>query len=138
MVRDVGTRRRLTYAVGLGVAALLAGCSGQGSAQAGAASSAAREFVQARTSDPQAACGLLAPRTLEEVSQDEPCTDAVEQDAPAVRGAPRVEVYGKDAIARFDGDTVFLALFDTGWKVTAAGCQPRTKDLPYNCSVSGG
>ena len=86
-----------------------------------------------------AACALLAPRTLEEVTIDESCTEAVSQDAPTLSDhTPRVEVYGKDAIARFDGETVFLALFDTGWKVTAAACQPRAEGRPYDCSVSGG
>ena len=132
-------RRFLTCAVGAAAAFLLAGCSGQGTAQVGAATDAAREFVQARTGDPGAACRLLAPRTFEEATSDEPCPDAVTKDAPDLAGqTPRVEVYGKDAIARFDDDTVFLALFDTGWRVTAAGCQPRGQDLPYDCSVSGG
>jgi hypothetical protein len=127
------------YAAGLACLVGLAACSGQGTAQAGAAGSVAEDFVRARTSDPQAACALLAPRTLEEVTAEEPCTEAVSQDAPTRSDqAPRVEVYGKDAIARFSGETVFLALFDTGWKVIAAACQPRAEGRPYDCSVSGG
>jgi hypothetical protein len=132
-------RHTARYAAGPVVFALLAACSGQGSAQAGAAGSVAREFVRARTSDPQAACALLAPRTLEQVTVDGSCTEAVSRDAPVLPDQSlRVEVYGKDAIARFAGETVFLALFDTGWKVTAAACQPRAKGRPYDCSVSGG
>jgi hypothetical protein len=50
-----------------------------------------------------------------------------------------VDVFGHDAIVRFSGDTVFLARFPEGWRVTAAGCQPGPSDQkPYDCTVSGG
>ena len=125
-------------AAGLAAIASLAACSGQGRAQEGAAATTAREFAQARVSDPSAACALLAPRTLEEVTRDRPCAEAVADGAtdPGT-SQPEVEVFGKDAIARFAGDTLFLALFDTGWKVTAASCQPTTDGRPYDCDVSG-
>ena len=38
---------------------------------------------------------------------------------------------------RLDKDTLFLARFDQGWRVTAAGCTPHG-DLPYDCTVKGG
>lgn len=98
----------------------------------------ATAYDRARAGDPSAACALLAPRTFEEASADRPCVETVGTDAPApADGPPVVEVYGKDAIARFAGDTLFLALFDTGWRVTAAGCRPRAEDLPYDCAVEG-
>ena len=54
-------------------------------------------------------------------------------DAGQVR---RVEVYGKDAVVHLEKDTVFLARFDDGWRVTAAGCTPNG-DRPYDCDVRG-
>ena len=39
-------------------------------------------------------------------------------------------------LVRLAGDTVFLAVFPGGWRVTAAGCTPRG-DRPYNCTVQG-
>ena len=42
-----------------------------------------------------------------------------------------------DAIVRWGAETMFLARFDNGWLVTAAGCTPRGKDLPYDCSIEG-
>ena len=67
----------------------------------------------------------IASRLLQEVEADGPCAAVLGDGAPAA--APRlesVEVYGTNAIARFDSDTVFLARFRDGWRVTAAHCRP--------------
>ena len=48
-----------------------------------------------------------------------------------------VEVWGDSAQVRFAGDTLFLARFDDGWHVRAAGCQPQAADVPYSCQVEG-
>ena len=42
-----------------------------------------------------------------------------------------------DATAGNGHDTVFLAHFPTGWKITAAGCRPRPQ-RPYQCEIKGG
>jgi hypothetical protein len=34
-----------------------------------------------------------------------------------------------------DAGSVFLAEFDNGWRVTAAGCTSRGESLPYQCVV---
>ena len=52
-------------------------------------------------------------------------------------GEPEIDVYGRDAMVRWGGSTLFLARFDDGWRVTAAGCAPRGEDLPYDCAVEG-
>jgi hypothetical protein len=119
---------------------LLTACSGQGNAQQDAAAAVAVRFLKAQAADPQTACDLLAPQTLEEVQQDgAACTEALPAKATdsGEAAVPSVEVYGKDAIARFAKDTVFLALFADGWKVTAANCQESVKDRPFDCSVKG-
>jgi hypothetical protein len=118
---------------------LLTACSSQGNAQQDAAAQVAVKFLETQADNPQVACSLLAPQTVEEVERDgAACTEALPQEAaqggPAFRS---VEVYGKDAIARFADDTVFLALFRGGWKVTAANCQEKVKDQPFDCSVKG-
>ena len=120
-------------------ALLLTACSSQGNAQQDAAADVAVKFLETEADNPQEACSLLASQTLEEVEQDgDSCTEVLPQEAgqgdPAFRS---VEVYGKDAIARFADDTVFLALFHGGWKVTAANCQEKVKDQPFDCSVKG-
>ncbi|WP_457254607.1 hypothetical protein [Pedococcus sp. P5_B7] len=50
--------------------------------------------------------------------------------------ATAVQVYGKDAIVHLGSDTIFLARFTAGWRVTAAGCTPRP-GRPYDCTIRG-
>ena len=122
-------------------AALIAvsACTGPGADQAG---QVADSFARLTQDDPAKACDLLAPKTREEIekSADKSCAEALpDQDLPDPSPLLSVEVYGHDAIARFGNDTMFLALFPEGWRVTAAGCQPGPNDAkPYDCDVSGG
>ena len=116
-----------------------AGCAGQGNAENGNVTVVAMRFaVAASSTDVTAACGLLAPHTLEaleETSGD--CPSALAADAPTEPGSLRsVAVYGKDAIVHLSGDTLFLARFTDGWRVTAAACTAR-QDRPYDCKVEG-
>lgn len=103
------------------------------------ATDAAVRFAHNVGSDPAAACALLAPKTLSELEGSAgPCPESLpEQHLPPSSGARHAEVYGKDAIVHLQGDTVFLARFQTGWRVTAAGCVPNG-DQPYDCVVKGG
>lgn len=123
------------------IAALLSGC-GASAAREGAASSAGGRFGAALAAgDYRAACELLAPETRDEVEEDAkgPCGPALrELGLPPSGPARGVDVYGRDALLRTAGDTVFLSQFDDGWKVTAAGCVPQSADEPYRCSLKGG
>ena len=117
----------------------LAGCGADGERhEAGAA---ADRFAADVAADPAAACALLAPRTLESVEKDgTPCPQALPEDdlpTPGSRGV--VSVAGHSAQVRYAGDTVFLALFDDGWRVTAAGCSRTSDDpaTPYDCAIEG-
>ncbi len=47
-----------------------------------------------------------------------------------------IEVWGGNGQIQLQSGTVFLAQFDTGWRITAAGCE-RRPDLPYDCDVKG-
>lgn len=121
---------------------VLGGCAGRGSAENGAVSDAAERFISAANTMPGQACDALAPATLESIaSDDEDCTTAIADLELKTRmaGAPSLEVkvYGRDAIVHWDDQTLFLARLNDGWLVTAAGCQPRGKDLPYDCSIEG-
>ena len=141
MVRAVTSTDTTRYAVGLAACAILAlaGCAGQGSVENAAAADAAERFAQDVTADTQAACGLLAPQTRVELegSSEASCAEALpEQDIPEAGRVRRVEVFGKDAVVHLEKDTVFLARFDDGWRVTAAGCTPNG-DHPYDCDVKG-
>ncbi len=120
--------------VGLATAALLTGCA---SLQEDDVRQVAGAFEDPATS-PADRCALLAPTTRETLESDEssPCADAIEQ-VPLPGGAVEaVEVWGGDAQVRLGGDTVFLTETPSGWKVTAAACEPRG-ELPYDCRVEG-
>jgi hypothetical protein len=139
-----GQRRRITRApIPLGVLLLLLGlsaCGGTGERDA-SASAAATAFEQALAGDDRAAlCTALAPETLSEVedSEKKACDEAIgAQDLPAGGPVRNVDVYGRQARAVLASDTLFLSQFPAGWKVVAAGCQPRSGQ-PYQCSVKGG
>ena len=141
----VGEQPRLRWrVVGLVSAVLLVGaCSGQGSVEDENAAAAAVEFSRSVGTAPQTACGLLAPQTLQELeATDGACAGALPDALPdavkASTGAPRsTEVYGKAAIVHLSTDTIFLARFRDGWRVTAAGCTAREAGRPYDCKVKG-
>ena len=92
-----------------------------------------------RDRDGSAACALLAPETRSELEQAEhkPCAQAILDSASDPQQVQSVQQWGNAAIASFESDTVFLARFDDGWKVTAAACRPRP-ERPYDCRLQGG
>ena len=119
--------------------AALAGCSGD--ADERVADVAARFYGALADADGEAACGLLAPSTRAELesSSGEPCAEAVLAEVAGSRDRPDVDAAGDAASARVGADTAFLAEYDAGWLVVAAGCDPPTaEDRPYDCTVHGG
>jgi hypothetical protein len=116
------------------LAVLLTGCSSASEPDVARVAAAFEDPA----GDPQARCELLAPATLATFEADASarCADALGQ-APLPGGQVRaVEVWGGDAQVRLGGDTVFLTETDAGWRVTAAGCEPRGEE-PYDCEVEG-
>ena len=122
------------------VTAVGSGCSAQqGNPEAGDVASVVAQFNSHAVSDADGACALLAPDTAMELERaagscGRGLTAAQLTDGGRVRD---VEVYGLHAIVRLDDDTVFVARFDDGWRVTAAGCVPQG-DGPYDCDIKGG
>ena len=119
---------------------LVAGCGADVERrQAGAA---ADTFTADVTTDPQAACALLAPRTEQALEEGgESCAAALAgDDLPTPGRHTSVAVAGHSAQVRYATETVFLALFDDGWRVTAAGCTRTSPDpaVPYDCTVQAG
>jgi hypothetical protein len=123
---------------------LLSGCSGT---QDDPVRRAADSFYAALADgDGADACAMLSPRTASEVEQSaqKPCAKAIlEEDIPDVTGGdgapgPReVSAYGTSAQVRYDGETAFLARYDDGWRVVAAGCTPGPR-ATYDCQVEAG
>jgi hypothetical protein len=86
------------------------------------------------------ACALLSAKVLAELvdSAGRPCPEAVlTEQLPAASPVRSARRYGHQALVTTKTDTVFLSEFADGWKVIAAGCEPRG-DQPYDCIVSGG
>jgi hypothetical protein len=86
------------------------------------------------------ACGLLAPRTVDQVEQSAqmPCAQGLfDEGLRAAQEPAEVRVFGTMAQVRYRGETVFLTRFREGWKVMAAGCTPAAADR-YDCQVQGG
>ncbi|GHE75779.1 hypothetical protein [Streptomyces vinaceus] len=120
--------------------ALLTGC-GAPSGRVDGARTAGEGFERSLAAgDRAAACRLLAPRTRGELEQEEEkaCPDALgAQELPRTGPVRATEVYGRQAMLRLVGDTLFLSQFDDGWKIVAAGCTPQG-DRPYQCVLKGG
>ncbi|MEU3607732.1 hypothetical protein AB0E83_20140 [Streptomyces sp. NPDC035033] len=135
--------RTLPRAAGALLAAFLLGGCGASAASEDGATDAGRRFAAAVSAgDYRTGCALLAPETREQVEEDArgACGPGLRQAELPTAGLPRgVDVYGREALLRMTGDTLFLSRFDEGWLVTAAGCAPpESKDEPYRCSVKGG
>ncbi|MET9696800.1 hypothetical protein ABZY31_07735 [Streptomyces sp. NPDC006529] len=122
------------------VGALVGGC-GAPAALVEGAQSAGTGFERAlRSGDHASACRLLAPETLGQLEQNgkTTCAQALgAQELPKAGAVRAIEVYGRQAMLRLDGDTLFLSRFSGGWKVVAAGCTPRGEQ-PYQCALKGG
>jgi hypothetical protein len=117
----------------------VAGCSG--TPHRAEVLSVAGQSQRAYQSDDGAqACTALAPKTKRELekSAGKPCAQAVlEEDVPDVGEPQRVEVFGTMAQIRYGAGATFLARFQGGWKVMAAGCRPQHAK-PYDCTIQGG
>jgi hypothetical protein len=136
MVGPMG-RRCLNASVAAMSLVLATGCG----SQQPASTSAATRFAEALDdSDAATACGYLAPETRSDLesSAGKPCPAALtEEDLPSAGPVEDSDAFGTMAEVRFAGDTMFLARFQNGWKVMAAGCSPQPGQ-PYNCLLQGG
>jgi hypothetical protein len=134
----VGTSRLAEWAAiaALPVALLLSGCTPAGEIPARAAGD--RFQAALRDDDLQGACQLLSEeaRGNLESGSGKPCPTALADLDLPTSTASSIEVWGDNAQVRLDAGVLFLAEFRAGWKVTAAGCEPRP-DRPYDCDVEG-
>jgi hypothetical protein len=116
--------------------AVLVSCASQ-SDQQDATSVATRFLDAAGRGDTEAACALLTPRTRADLatSDGQPCEQSLPTDRlhGSVKGA---DTWSDWALVSTEDGSVFLAEFDSGWLVSAAGCQPNG-DAPYRCVVGG-
>jgi hypothetical protein len=127
------------------VAPVLVLASGCGHAEGDVLARARAFYAALGAHDGAAACRLLAPPTREELekSAGQPCASAIVQEGlGGATGRPDVRVYASMGSVAWAGETAFLARYDDGWHVFAAGCtpdptSPRDADR-YDCDVQGG
>ena len=125
------------WALLLGLCVALAGC-GRGDDER-AVSAVTERFVQAvEADDGDVACAQLSSATSDALERDEgePC----EQAAPSLEisggEVRRAEVFAITAkVDLAGGESAFLELTASGWRIAAAGCRPTTGDEPYECEV---
>ena len=138
-VRRTRVRRAATLAAGLLLVPALMGCGAD--VERDQAVATADRFAADVAHDPQGACALLAPRTVQALEQGgSPCATALpSEDLPPPGEPTSVSVAGHSAQVRYTSEAVFLSLFDVGWRVTAAGCTRTSADpaVPYECTVEG-
>jgi hypothetical protein len=117
----------------------LTSCGGGGTA---APSRVALAFSKAVAGgDGQGACALIAPQTRHDLesSEGKPCAQAIlDQQLPVSSGIAEAEQWGDESRVVLDKDVAFVARFSIGWRIVAAGCQDKGKDLPYDCTLKGG
>ena len=116
----------------------LAGCaSDRTAAAAGAAQEFYRAFIAGNVSE---ACSLLQAETREETARTGgagSCENQLRgQQLPDAGKILHIDIYGRNALVKFENDTVFLTTSKDGWKITAAGCTPNG-EAPYRCEVGG-
>lgn len=100
----------------------------------------ARFYRAVAVKDWVAACRLLAPETRAELEKaaGTGCRAVLASEELPDPGPVRTSVsYGTMTQVRFERDTVFLARFQSGWRVMAAGCSPKA-GRPYDCRLQGG
>ena len=122
----------------IGSLTLVAGCASPN--RQGSEDVVIRFYHAYGSKDGATACALLAPATRSAVAQaaQMPCAEGLLAEHLPSPGAVRsTAVYGDQAQVRLVGDTVFVAAFQQGWRVVAAGCKPRP-DRPYECAVEAG
>jgi hypothetical protein len=128
-------RRRAELLLALPVWAVLglAGCT-----PTGEVTSAAGRFADAvHRHDGREACALLADRARRSVEVTQSCAEVLPALHVQVGPPGEATVWGDRAQVRATPDTLFLARYTGGWRVTGAGCRPRGADLPYECEIGG-
>jgi hypothetical protein len=97
-----------------------------------------RFLAAVEAQDGAAACAQLSEATADALARDEgePCVEAAPQLDVAPSAVARVQVYAIGAkVELADGESAFLELTETGWRIAAAGCVPAGAGQPYDCEV---
>jgi hypothetical protein len=106
-----------------------------------AAAVAERFHAALAAGDGAAACEDLSEETASKLERQEkrPCEEAIlglELREGGTVAYMRVEL--RSALTRLaEGGTDFLDEGSDGWKISAAGCEPKLPEQPYECELEG-
>jgi hypothetical protein len=106
-----------------------------------AAAVAERFHAALAAGDSAAACEDLSEETASKLERQEkrPCEEAIlglELREGGTVAYMRVEL--RSAMTRLaEGGTDFLDEGSDGWKISAAGCEPKLPEQPYECELEG-
>ena len=101
-----------------------------------AASAVTARFLTAvQDGDGELACTQLTPSTAESLEASRPCAEAVTDLDVSPAPVTRVQVYSISAKVDAGGASYFLERTRTGWRISAAGCTPLTRDEPFDCEA---
>lgn len=131
------TARSRALLAGAGLLVLIAACAC--SPDTTAVEQRALEFHQLlEEKDLKRACALLQATAREKASsQGVACEEGLSSlELPTAGPVVQTHQYGRSASVEFENGTVFLAVTDSGWRVTGAGCVPE-EEVPYTCAIGG-
>ena len=81
------------------------------------------------------ACAQLTPPAAESLEASRPCAEAVTDLDVSRAPVTRAQVYSISAKVEAGGTSYFLELTRAGWRISAAGCTPLTRDEPFDCEA---
>jgi hypothetical protein len=119
-----------------GACAMACAACGTAAENDGVRGAASGLYRDVRNGDGAAACDRLVPQAASALETgDAKCPEEILR--LGLEGGPlgRPEVWSNQARVHAGTDTVFLTRWGDGWRVTAAGCEPRA-DGPYDCDIS--
>ena len=122
-------------AVALLAVALTAG--GCGSADRSDVRAVTERFLTAvRDKDGEIACAQLTPSAAESLEASRSCAEAVTDLDVSPGPVTRAQVYSISAKVDVGGGaSYFLELTRAGWRISAVGCTPQTRDEPFDCEA---
>ena len=95
-----------------------------------------RFLTAVQDDDGEIACAQLTPAAAESLEASRPCAEAVTDLDVSPGSVTRAQVYSISAKVDVGGGaSYFLELTRAGWRISAAGCTPLTREEPLDCEA---
>jgi hypothetical protein len=126
-----------TWLVACALALFATGCGRADDARS--VTAVTERFLEAlERNDGSGACARLSPGAIEALEHDEgsPCAEAARGLELEASRVSRAQVFATEAkVDLADGESAFLELTSSGWRISAAGCRPQPADQPFECEL---